>query len=145
MNEQISNQPINLQGMAPLFQVFDMPISLKFYRDILGFKIAQTSGEGDDVDWVLLQLNDMELMLNTAFEKDRRPAAPDIDRLKAHLDTTLYFGCPDVDETYTILLSKGLTLDKPIKTGYGWKAIYLTDPDGYYLCFHWPIKENAEN
>jgi glyoxylase I family protein len=145
MNEQISNQPINLQGMAPLFQVFDMPISLHFYRDILGFKIVQSSGEGDDVDWVLLRLNGIEVMLNTAFEKDMRPASPDTDRLEAHKDTTLYFGCPDVEETYTILLNKGMNLNKPIKTGYGWKAIYVNDPDDYLLCFHWPFKEAADN
>jgi glyoxylase I family protein len=66
---------IKIEGMAPLIQVFDMPVSLKFYRDILGFSIAMSSGEGDDddVDWVLLKLNNMELMLNTAYERGLRP------------------------------------------------------------------------
>jgi hypothetical protein len=27
--------------MAPLFQVFDMPTSIAFYRDVLGFTVDQ--------------------------------------------------------------------------------------------------------
>jgi glyoxylase I family protein len=130
---------INLQGISPLFQVFDMPTSLKFYRDILGFEITQSSGEGDDVDWVLLKLNGVEIMLNTAYEKPMRPASLDLVRKVAHQDTTLYFGCPDIDEAYRLLVSKGVDLKKPSITGYGWKSIELIDPDGYNLCFHWPL------
>jgi glyoxylase I family protein len=137
MTELMTSTTINLQGMAPLFQVFDMPTSLKFYRDILGFEIVQSSGEGDDVDWVLLKLNGMELMLNTAYEKHNRPATPNAVRNKAHKDTTLYFGCPDVETAYNVLLKKGITVKKPYVTGYGWNALDLTDPDGYHLCFHW--------
>ncbi|MFM9839920.1 MAG: VOC family protein [Cyclobacteriaceae bacterium] len=133
------SKPINLQGISPLFQVFDMPTSLKFYRDVLGFEITQSSGEGDDVDWVLLKLNGIEVMLNTAYEKAMRPASPDLIQRAAHQDTTLYFGCPDVDEAYRLLVNKGIDLKKPTITGYGWKAIELTDPDGYAICIHWPM------
>jgi glyoxylase I family protein len=129
---------LNLQGMAPYLQVYDMPVSLQFYRDVLGFTVTQSSGEGDDVDWVLLQLNEITLMLNTAYEKQNRPEAWDLDRWKGHKDVTLYFGCPDVDGTYTQLLQRGIELKKPVITGYGWKALNLSDPDGYRLCFHWP-------
>jgi catechol 2,3-dioxygenase-like lactoylglutathione lyase family enzyme len=34
---------INLEGLAPLFQVFDMPSSLGFYRDVLGFRVVSKS------------------------------------------------------------------------------------------------------
>jgi glyoxylase I family protein len=34
---------IEIRGMAPLLQVFDMPTSLAFYRDVLGFKVESTS------------------------------------------------------------------------------------------------------
>ncbi len=39
---------IEIHGMAPLLSVFDMPVSLLFYRDILGFKVIETSGQGDN-------------------------------------------------------------------------------------------------
>lgn len=54
-----------------------MSVALGFYRDVLGFEIVQASGEDDDVDWVLLKLNSIELMLNTAYEKPDRPLGPD--------------------------------------------------------------------
>jgi glyoxylase I family protein len=137
--EQINTTAIHLEGIAPLLQVYDMPTSLKFYRDILGFNVVQSSGEGDDVDWVLLKLNNIELMLNTAYEKPNRPASPDLKRYAAHKDMILYFGCPDTDATYSYLVSKGIDISKPEITGYGWKALNLVDPDGYHLCFHYPI------
>lgn len=137
--EQITNPTINLEGIAPLLQVFDMPTSLCFYRDILGFDVVQSSGQGDDVDWVLLKSNAIELMLNTAYEKPDRPTTPDVKRKAAHSDTILYFGCPDTDATYAYLTRKGLDVKKPQITGYGWKALNVIDPDGYHLCFHYPV------
>jgi glyoxylase I family protein len=137
--------PINLKGIAPLLQVFDMPTSLRFYRDTLGFKIIQSSGQGDDVDWVLLSLNDIEIMLNTAYEKHARPISPNSERKSAHSDTILYFGCPDIESTYTFLVNKGVSSRKPATTGYGWKALDIYDPDGYHLCFHWPLDKTEDH
>ena len=34
---------ITVEGMAPLFEVFDMPSSLLFYRDMLGFILVDQS------------------------------------------------------------------------------------------------------
>ncbi|HET9277781.1 MAG TPA: VOC family protein [Flavitalea sp.] len=127
---------IKTQGMAPLFQVFDMPTSISFYRDKIGFQVIDPTH--DDVDWALLRFNDVELMLNTAYEKHDRPSVRDASRIAAHADTSIYFGCPDVDAAYFFLSEKGVILDKPVITSYGWKAIYVYDPDNYCLCFHWP-------
>ncbi|MGZ8518500.1 MAG: VOC family protein [Chitinophagaceae bacterium] len=138
-----SKQPgISIEGMAPLLQVFDMPLSIEFYRDILGFTVADQSQPElkDDCDWAMLRFNDAIIMLNTAYERDSRPADADQVRIAAHADTSVYFGCPDVDTAYKYLLSKGVPVKEPIVTGYGWKAIYVSDPDGYMLCFHWPLK-----
>lgn len=133
------NSAVKIEGMAPLIQVFDMPVSLKFYRDLLGFLVAMSSGEGDDVDWVLLRLNDIELMLNTAYERDFRPLKPDADRIAAHGDLTLYFGCPDTDALYEHLHTNNIAVNKPEITQYNFKALTIKDPDGYLLCFHWPL------
>lgn len=129
--------PIQTKGMAPLLQVFDMPSSISFYRDKIGFEVIDPTH--DDVDWALLRFNDAEIMLNTAYEKQDRPTVPDPKRRAAHADTAIYFGCPDVDAAYFFLIDHGVMLDKPVITSYGWKAIYVTDPDGYCLCFHWPF------
>jgi catechol 2,3-dioxygenase-like lactoylglutathione lyase family enzyme len=128
--------PIELRGMAPLLMVFDMPTSLAFYRDVLGFQAVSTSNpEGD---WVLLRRDGIELMLNTAFEAPDRPPAPDPARAAAHRDTALFFGCPDVDAAYGQLRALGLEVQPPVVRDYGMKQVYVTDPDGYNLCFQWP-------
>ena len=44
-----------LRGVCALLQVFDMPASLAFYRDVLGFSIigsAPPRERGDDFGWV---------------------------------------------------------------------------------------------
>ena len=48
---------IEIRGVCALLQVFDMPTSVRFYRDVLGF--------------------------NTAYEQEHRPARPDPARVAA--------------------------------------------------------------
>jgi len=130
--------PIHVEGLAPLIQVFDMPISIAFYRDKLGFTVASTSEPGDDCDWALLRLDGAELMLNTAYEREHRPTAPDPARVAAHEDTALFFGCQDVDGVYAHLRAMGVEAEPPNVAPYGMKQLYLKDPDGYVICFQWP-------
>jgi glyoxylase I family protein len=135
---------IDVRDMAPLLQVFDMPTSIRFYCDILGFRIV-TSSDGKpapEFDWVMLSLNDVGLMLNTAYERPNRPPKPQPARIAAHRDTTLYFGSPDVDAVYDHLRAKGVNVDAPKVAWYGMKQLYITDPDGYLLCFQWRAEQN---
>src|ERR1700687_3679727 len=110
---------IEIRGMAPLLQVFDMPTSIAFYRDLLGFEVGGTSKPGNDFYWALLKFKDVELMLNTAYEAHDRPPAPDPARIAAHGDTCIYFGCPDVDAAYTHLRAQGIDVKKPVVQHYG--------------------------
>lgn len=132
---------IKLHDAAPLLQVYDMPRSLKFYRDILNFRVLQSAPPGDEdhADWVLLENQSIQVMLNTAYEAHQRPDMEDVIRKNHHQDFCLYFGCPDIDKLYAHLHSVGYAVDSPGITGYGWKALHLVDPDGYGLCFHWPV------
>ena len=130
---------IEVTGVTALLQVFDMPTSVRFYRDILGFEVMDTTErEGDQFDWGWIRLNDTRLMLNTAYEQDERPAQPDPARIRAHRDTCLYFRCPDVDAAYRHLRDKAVDVKEPKVAPYGMKQLYVTDPDGYCLCFQWP-------
>lgn len=131
---------IEVRGSAPLLQVFDMPASLAFYRDGLGFQVASTDRPGDGCDWALLRLGDVELMLNTRYESHARPPTPDPARVAAHDDTCIYFGCPDVDVAYAHLRAQGIAAEPPTVAPYGMKQLYLRDPDGFGLCFQWPVE-----
>ena len=133
---------IEVESLTPLIQVFDMPRSVVFYRDVLGFEVVTTSPgrSPDDFDWGLLRLDGVWLMLNTAYESDVRPAAPDPSRLAAHDDTTIYLRCRDVDAAYAYLRGKGVGLKPPTVAPYGMKQLYLKDPDGYGICLQWPVE-----
>jgi catechol 2,3-dioxygenase-like lactoylglutathione lyase family enzyme len=130
---------IPIRGLCPLLSVFDMPRSLRFYRDILGFSIVAKSQDdrGDDVGWAWLRHGEAELMLNTAYDDDERPAAPDPARVADHADTILYMGCEDLDAAYACLTAQGVEATPPTVAPYGMKQLYLKDPDGYGLCFQW--------
>lgn len=127
-----------LRGMAPLIQVYDMREAIDFYCTKLDFTLKEASGS---YDWAWLTFGDCDLMLNTMYEEGERPAARDSSRQFAHRDTCLFFGCPDVQSTYEILIARGLVIDPPAITKYNFMAINITDPDGYGLCFHWPVEE----
>ena len=62
---------IEVRGVCTLLLVFDMPTALRFYRDVLGFEIVDTShpGAGDRVDWCYLRLDSAELMLNARVRR----------------------------------------------------------------------------
>jgi len=135
---------IDFRGLAPLLCVFDMPTSIKFYCDGLGFEVVGTDGKpAPQFDWVLLRRNGSELMLNTAYDQGQRPPIPDPVRVAAHEDTAIYFGCPDVDGAYAHLREMGITAKEPKVAPYGMKQLYLTDPDGYLLCFQWRAEKQA--
>ena len=129
---------IEVRGMAPLIEVFDMPTSLAFYRDKLGFRVTGDSGRGDESGWVMLELGDATIMLNTAYDDGERPENPDPTRIAAHHDTCIYFGCPDVDAAYEHLKANGIDSGPPSVAPYGMKQLYVRDPDNYNLCFQWP-------
>jgi len=132
---------IEVRGIVPLLQVFDMPTAVKFYCDVVGFEVVMTDGKpAPNCDWILLRMQGFELMLNTAYEGPDRPPAPVPARAAAHDDSCLFFGCPDVDGAYRHFREKGLELGEPKVAPYGMKQLWLHDPDGYGLCFQWGTK-----
>jgi glyoxylase I family protein len=135
---------LRIGGFATLLQVFDMPTSLAFYRDVLGFEVASEVPADDRCDWVMLTLHGSELMLNTAYEAHERPAKPDPARIAAHSDVILYFDCEDVDAAFGYLRERNVTVKEPSVASYGMKQLYLKDPDGYDICLQHPVLESRE-
>jgi glyoxylase I family protein len=131
---------LRIGSFATLLQVFDMPASLAFYRDVLGFEVASEVPADDRCDWVLLTLHGSELMLNTAYESDERPQAPDPARIAAHGDVVLYFDCEDVEVAYAYLHERNVATNALTIADYGMKQLYLTDPDGYEVCLQHPVR-----
>lgn len=137
---------MEIRSVCPYFEVYDIPTSLRFYIDRLGFTIVEHSPHcgGDDpcrYHWVWLRLGAANLMLNDTYEfDDQRPSLEEHLKQRGPRDTCLYFGCPDVDGAYEELLARGVAIDRPPKVApYGMKQMYLKDPDGFGLCFQWEV------
>lgn len=135
---------IPVLGLAPLLQVFDVPTSLHFYCRVLGFSLVDQAGPPEYPHWLLLRLNKTELMMEPLYPEKDRPAVPDEARRLAHADTTLYFGCPEVEKAYVRMRDNGFAVDPPRVAYYGMKQLYCQDPDGYGICFQWPATEEEK-
>ena len=133
--------PVNVDYLTPLIQVLNMPRSLDFYRDILGFEVVQDSGDGDDSSWVWLSKDGCHLMLNDQYEPGQVPNEPPAERTRWHSDTCLYLGA-DPDAVYQHLRSRGVELDPPKDAPYGMRQLYVADPDGYNLCFQRSLQDD---
>jgi uncharacterized glyoxalase superfamily protein PhnB len=131
--------PIISRKVTPLIQVFDMRRSVAWYRDVLGFEVLQTHEPDGHLYWAMLKLGDSVLMLNAKYEDDQRPASPP-ERVEGHGDLTLYFDCPNVDEAYELLKSRGCDVAAPRTRYYGMRQLTVTDPDGFELCFQHSAK-----
>lgn len=137
---------IKAHELCPLIQVFDMPTSLAFYRDLLGFERTDSNvgAEGDDCDWCLLRLGEAWLMLNTAYERHERPPAPDPVRIAAHEDTGLFISVEGgLDELAVLLNQRRIPHIPPTTQAYGMRQVYVRDPDGYTLCFQHPAEHQG--
>jgi len=132
---------INMRGLCPLIQVFDMDNSLHFYCELLGFEIVEKAAGGG---WAWLRHGNAELMLNTAYDEGERPEKPDPARLLGHQDTGLFIGCADVDSAYEYLHAKGVDVSKPKVAWYWMKQMSLKDPDGFGICFQWKADQHQE-
>jgi catechol 2,3-dioxygenase-like lactoylglutathione lyase family enzyme len=121
---------IAIGGLTPLLEVFDLPASVAFYRDVLGFALVS----GDESWWCMLRSGEATLMLNTAYERDRRPHEAEPQRVRGHGDTSLYFDA-DPDGVYAQLRERGWPVTEPVDTSYGMRQVSTKDPDGFQLCF----------
>ena len=135
----------SIRGVTTLLEVFDMPVSLAFYR-ALGCNVVAHWGETENEaewDWVRLRLGGAELMLNTAHERDKRPTSQDAGRVKGHADTELFFACVDLDAVSESLRLNGITTPEPETTFYGTRRFCLRDPDGFLIWFQAPVSGDS--
>jgi glyoxylase I family protein len=98
--------------------------SLEFYCGVLGFEIVFSSPEVDTREgrfshFVRLRFGDTELMLNTAYDSNERPALRDAARWAGHADVTLYIDCPDVDALHAEATERGLRAATPRARPWG--------------------------
>lgn len=114
--------PVHFHSVSPFLASEDLPVSLAFYLDKLGFTLAWEWGQ--PVELAAVCHDEVELTLAS-----RADAKPDgISRLYLHID--------GIDDYHAQLLDAGVVItvaiaDRP----YGMRDFSVTDPAGNVLCF----------
>ena len=120
-----------VRELWPLLEVTDLEASVTFWCERLGFTvIGQAESEGHRF-WCRLVRGGACVMLQEGAGNAPSGPAPGV---------TLYFVCDDADAMYGDLVSRGLELDPPVDAYYGMRQIFVTDPNGYALCFESPTE-----
>ena len=121
--------PANVQAAYPLLYAGNIERSLAFYRDQLGFTLAERWAPDGELRWCSLILDDARIML-------QRAEPGDLASLEGgHGDIALYFLCEDVDRIHERLRERGLDAPAPTNAFYGMRQLTIEDPDGRRICF----------
>lgn len=119
---------MKLQGFG-IF-VKDMPTMVRFYRDVLGFKISENEDasnvylEKDGVLFLLYRRSDFEKMANTKFNY--------ANGVNGHFEIALNVeNFNQVDKMFASVVSKGAKeILKPTTEPWGQRTCYIADPEG---------------
>ena len=119
---------MKLDGFGLFVQ--NMPVMVRFYRDVLGFEIKEDENatnvflEKDGTLFLLYRRTDFEKMVNQRFDYDkslngRNEIALSVENYRA------------VDRTYKEVISKGaISVLQPTTEPWGQRTCYIADPEG---------------
>lgn len=123
----------SIRELVPLLIVASIEDSLPFYRDRLGFHVIDAWVPDGRMGWCRLERDGVALMLQRATDEDGSAVG------RGH-GLCLFFNCTDADAEYAALCEKGMSPGKPTVAFFGMKQLFVTDPDGYELCFQNPVE-----
>lgn len=123
-----AEKTLRLSSASPSFTVNDLPRSLAWYRDILGFKVEERYEREGKLVGVGLQAGDVFLMLGQDDWKKGR------NRKKGEGFRIYCMTTQDVDAVAKRIQAAGGTLDQePRDQPWGMRDFALTDPDGFKI------------
>jgi catechol 2,3-dioxygenase-like lactoylglutathione lyase family enzyme len=126
-----------ISSIAPLFIVKNVPATLAFYRDHLGFDITFQGPEPDDIFFGIVR-RDGAMIMFKAIGVDPVPNyTRDIKQGLARWDA--YLHVPDPDALAAEFSSRNVEFFVPLKdTHDGLRGFELQDVNGYVLFFGRP-------
>jgi uncharacterized glyoxalase superfamily protein PhnB len=114
--------------IAPLLMVADIGRSVFYYSQRLGFKPTNSYAPDGKLCWCRLERGNAAIMLQQACDED----GPAEGRGRG---VTFYLTCEDADAICAEFRAAGLDVQQPTVAFYGMNQLFVTDPDGYQLCF----------
>jgi uncharacterized glyoxalase superfamily protein PhnB len=121
-------QTLHLQALMPALTVNDIQASLAWYRDVLGFSVAEEYQRDGKVMGVRLKAGAIEVLLaQDDFAKGR-------DRKKGIGFRLFCITEQDVDKLAAAILERGGKLaQEPTDQPWGTRDFSVVDPDGFNI------------
>ena len=120
-----------ISGVAPFFIVADVPATLAFYRDKLGFEITFRGPTPEDEFFGIVR-RDAAMIMFKALEVD---PVPNYKR-KPTFSWDAWFEVPDPDALAAEFAARGVAFAVPLaEDDDGLRGFVIEDPDGYGLYF----------
>lgn len=124
-------------GASPLFIVLNVPATLEFYREKLGFEVSFQGPEENDIFFGIVQRGRAMLMFKAIDVEPVPNHTRDIGHGIAAWDAYIYV--PDPDALYKEYESKGVDFRRPLEIDHdGLLGFEITDINGYVLFFGRP-------
>ena len=126
-----------ISGISPFFIVNDVPTSLSFYRDRLGFEITFQGPAPDDIFFGIVRRGGAQILLKDIGVAPLPNCTRDVKKGIARWDA--FVDVPDPDALAAEFASRNVELSEPLKdTDDGLRGFELKDADGYVLFFGRP-------
>lgn len=127
----------NISGIAPFFIVKNVPASLTFYRDRLGFEITYEGPTKEDVFFGIVQRGAAMIMMKDIEVQPTPNYTRDIKKGFAPWDAYVYV--PDPDALANEYAQRGVKFWQPLQdTHDGLRGFEIQDFNGYVLFFGRP-------
>jgi catechol 2,3-dioxygenase-like lactoylglutathione lyase family enzyme len=133
MSSMTSASAVTFTSITPNLLVRDVAKSTAFYRDVLGFEMAETVPDQEPFVFVWMKRNGVSVFLNdiNAAAHDYPAAAS----LPPGGTAALFFVISGVDAYHDAVAPKASVV-MPLKTQfYGMREFAITDPDGHIITF----------
>ena len=128
---------IEVGGASPLFIVRNVPATLAFYRDRLGFEVTFEGPEPDDIFFGIVQRGRAMLLFKDIGVEPVPNHRRDIGKGDARWDAYVYV--PDPDALAAEFASRNIEFLEPLKdTHDDLRGFELKDVDGHVLFFGRP-------
>ena len=124
-------------GISPFFIVRDVPTSLAFYRDRLGFEVAYEGPEPDDIFFGIVRRGRAQILMKAIGVAPVPNYTRDIKQGIARWDA--FVSVPDPDALAAEFASRNVEFFEPLQdTHDGLRGFEIEDADGYLLFFGRP-------
>ncbi len=141
-------------GMSVHLSCADMTASLRYYRDVLGFKTKESWPNAENPLWASLELAGQALMIGGAMTPEslgncspdkltdwHREQAGLWGKSPVGVGIQVYFKVDNIDTYYAEIATRDARAQsEPTTQFYGIRDVIVTDPDGYSLVFYSPAK-----